>query len=184
MVLRFLLALALMLSTASALVVGSPRVVTRSGAASLSMGIAAFRTGDKVQVITGADKGAVGKVRAATQLLARPAAALRARALAPRAIFKVWAARRTQVISVDRKKGKVTVEGVNIRSKHMKPMKEGETGRIMKREARHAHARAHAPTPRRSSRSELSTPSLPRPAQVSIHISNVAAVDGDDDDAE
>ena len=49
-----------------------------------------------------------------------------------------------QVISVDRKKGKVTVEGVNIRSKHMKPMKEGETGRIMKREARHAHARARA----------------------------------------
>ena len=183
MVLRFLLALALMLSTASALVVGSPRVVTRSGAASLSMGIATFRTGDKVQVITGADKGAVGKVRAATQLLARPAAALRARALAPRAIFKVWAARRTQVISVDRKKGKVTVEGVNIRSKHMKPMKEGETGRIMKREVRHARARARPP-PRRSSRSELSTPSLPRPAQVSIHISNVAAVDGDDDDAE
>ena len=33
----------------------------------------------------------------------------------------------------------MTVEGVNIRSKHMKPMKEGETGRIMKREARHAH---------------------------------------------
>ena len=38
----------------------------------------------------------------------------------------------------------MTVEGVNIRSKHMKPMKEGETGRIMKREARHAHARARA----------------------------------------
>ena len=94
MVLRFLLALALLVSSASALVVGSPRVVTRSGAASLSMGIATFRTGDKVQVITGADKGAVGKVRAATQLLARPAAALRARALAPRATFKVWAARR------------------------------------------------------------------------------------------
>ena len=143
MVLRFLLALALMLSTASALVVGSPRVVTRSGAASLSMGIATFRTGDKVQVITGADKGAVGKVRAATQLLARPAAALRERAR-PARKSDVWAARRTQVISVDRKKGKVTVEGVNIRSKHMKPMKEGETGRIMKREARHAHARARA----------------------------------------
>ena len=94
MVLRFLLALALMLSTASALVVGSPRVGTRSGAASLSMGIATFRTGDKVQVITGADKGAVGKVRAATQLLAPPAAALRTRALAPHAIFDVWAARR------------------------------------------------------------------------------------------
>jgi hypothetical protein len=76
----------------------------------------------------------------------------------------------------------VTVEGVNIRSKHMKPMKEGETGRIMKREARHAaHAFAH---PRAAEPPhELST-SLPRPAQVSIHISNVAAVDGDDDDAE
>ena len=159
MVLRFLLALALMLSTASALVVGSPRVVTRSGAASLSMGIATFRTGDKVQVITGADKGAVGKVRAATQLLARPAAALHARALAPHAIFKVWAARRTQVISVDRKKGKVTVEGVNIRSKHMKPMKEGETGRIMKREARHAaHARAHPRAAPAAARAHLPPP--------------------------
>ena len=77
----------------------------------------------------------------------------------------------------------MTVEGVNIRSKHMKPMKEGETGRIMKREARHA-AHALAPTP-----APLQPPheltSLPRcPPQVSIHISNVAAVDGDDDDAE
>ena len=77
----------------------------------------------------------------------------------------------------------MTVEGVNIRSKHMKPMKEGETGRIMKREARHAHAHARAPTP-----APLQPPraqhALPHPAQVSIHISNVAAVDGDDDDAE
>ena len=104
MVLRFLLALALMLSTTSALVVGSPRVVTRSGAASLSMGIATFRTVDKVQVITGADKGAVGKVRAATQLLARPAAALRARALAPHAIptFGPPAARRSSVSTARR----------------------------------------------------------------------------------
>lgn len=75
----------------------------------------------------------------------------------------------------------MTVEGVNIRSKHMKPMKEGETGRIMKREARHAHARAPTPAPLQPPH-ELT--SLPRPAQVSIHISNVAAVDGDDDDAE
>ena len=74
------------------------------------------------------------------------------------------------------------MEGVNIRSKHMKPMKEGETGRIMKREVRHA---AHA-RPRRAGPATASSahPSLPRPAQVSIHISNVAAVDGDDDDAE
>ena len=75
----------------------------------------------------------------------------------------------------------MSVEGVNIRSKHMKPMKEGETGRIMKREARHAHARAR-PLATLQPPQELST--LPRPAQVSIHISNVAAVDGDDDDAE
>ena len=105
MVLRFLLALALLVSSASALVVGSPRVVTRSGAASLSMGIAAFRTGDKVQVITGADKGAVGKVRAATQLLARPAAALRARARSPRTQFSRFgppAARRSSVSTARR----------------------------------------------------------------------------------
>ena len=105
MVLRFLLALALLVSSASALVVGSPRVVTRSGAASLSMGIATFRTGDKVQVITGADKGAVGKVRAATQLLARPAAALRARARSPRAQnspFGLPAARRSSVSTARR----------------------------------------------------------------------------------
>ena len=29
---------------------------------------------------------------------------------------------------MDRKKNKVMVEGVNVRSKHVKPMKEGETG--------------------------------------------------------
>ena len=38
------------------------------------------------------------------------------------------------MIEVDRKKNKVMVEGVNVRSKHVKPMKEGETGRIIKRE--------------------------------------------------
>ena len=75
----------------------------------------------------------------------------------------------------------MTVEGVNIRSKHMKPMKEGETGRIMKREVRHA-TRTRAPPAPLQPPHELT--SLPRPAQVSIHISNVAAVDGDDDDAE
>ena len=76
----------------------------------------------------------------------------------------------------------MTVEGVNIRSKHMKPMKEGETGRIMKREVRHA-ARTR---PRRAAPAAASSarPPSPAPAQVSIHISNVAAVDGDDDDAE
>jgi len=39
-----------------------------------------------------------------------------------------------KIISIDLKKGKLMVEGINMQSKHMKPMKEGESGRIMKRE--------------------------------------------------
>ncbi|EOD09147.1 hypothetical protein EMIHUDRAFT_70132 [Emiliania huxleyi CCMP1516] len=38
------------------------------------------------------------------------------------------------VISLDRKTNKVVVEGVNVRTKHVKPMKEGEQGRLLKRE--------------------------------------------------
>ena len=36
---------------------------------------------------------------------------------------------------VDAKKGKVVVEGVNIKTKHVKPMKEGESGSILKKES-------------------------------------------------
>ena len=36
---------------------------------------------------------------------------------------------------VDVKKGKVVVEGVNIKTKHVKPMKEGESGSLLKKEA-------------------------------------------------
>ena len=36
---------------------------------------------------------------------------------------------------VDKKKGKVVVEGVNIKTKHVKPMKEGESGSILKKES-------------------------------------------------
>nr|ABA55511.1 chloroplast 50S ribosomal protein L24 [Isochrysis galbana] len=39
-----------------------------------------------------------------------------------------------KVIMLDPKKMTVTVEGVNMQTKHMKPMKEGEQGRIIKRE--------------------------------------------------
>ena len=35
---------------------------------------------------------------------------------------------------VDAKKGKVVVEGVNIKTKHVKPMKEGESGSLLKKE--------------------------------------------------
>ena len=36
---------------------------------------------------------------------------------------------------IDAKKGKVVVEGVNIKTKHVKPMKEGESGSILKKES-------------------------------------------------
>jgi ribosomal protein L24 len=36
---------------------------------------------------------------------------------------------------IDPKKMVVTVEGVNMQTKHVKPMKEGEQGRIIKRES-------------------------------------------------
>lgn len=39
-----------------------------------------------------------------------------------------------KVLSFDKVKNKVVVEGVNIRTKHVKPRKEGETGRILKKE--------------------------------------------------
>lgn len=39
-----------------------------------------------------------------------------------------------KVIKIDNKKQMVVVEGVNIRAKHMKPMKEGESGSIVKKE--------------------------------------------------
>ncbi len=58
-----------------------------------------FRVADTVQVLSGDDKGAVGKV-----------------------------------ISIDTKKSRVVVEGVNMQTKHTKPLKQGDTGRIVKRE--------------------------------------------------
>ena len=39
-----------------------------------------------------------------------------------------------KLISVDTKKGKVVVEGVNIKTKHVKPKGEGETGQIIQKE--------------------------------------------------
>ena len=40
-----------------------------------------------------------------------------------------------KVIAVNKKGSKLTVEGINMQTKHVKPMKEGEQGRILKREA-------------------------------------------------
>ena len=39
-----------------------------------------------------------------------------------------------KLLAVDKKKGMVVVEGVNVRTKHVKPMKEGESGSILKKE--------------------------------------------------
>ena len=39
-----------------------------------------------------------------------------------------------KVLSADPKNGKVIVEGVNVASKHQKPMRQGEEGGIIKRE--------------------------------------------------
>ena len=60
---------------------------------------ASMRTNDVVKVISGDDKGTVGKL-----------------------------------LMIDTKKGKVVVEGVNMKTKHVKPMKEGESGSILKKE--------------------------------------------------
>lgn len=40
-----------------------------------------------------------------------------------------------KVLMLDKKKQQVVVEGINIQTKHVKPMKEGESGRIQKKEA-------------------------------------------------
>ena len=39
-----------------------------------------------------------------------------------------------KLLAIDLKKNKVVVEGVNVRTKHVKPMKEGETGSLLKKE--------------------------------------------------
>jgi len=40
-----------------------------------------------------------------------------------------------KVLKVDKKKSMVLVEGVNVKTKHVKPMKEGESGSLQKNEA-------------------------------------------------
>lgn len=83
---------------ASAAAFQLPVYTTQRSACAITMG-AALKAGDSVTVISGSDKGAVGKI-----------------------------------LSLNRKKGMVVVEGVNVRSKHVKPRKEGEKGQILKKE--------------------------------------------------
>ena len=39
-----------------------------------------------------------------------------------------------KILSIDNKKSQVVVEGVNVRTKHVKPRKEGESGQLLKKE--------------------------------------------------
>eukprot|EP00967_Tisochrysis_lutea_P025900 scaffold29917_cov36-Tisochrysis_lutea.AAC.7 len=109
-----LVALAMLCSSVQALTLGAPaRAASR--ASHIDMAAAKIRTGDMVKVLSGDDKGTVAKVgtlcgpHASIHLLER-------------------------VIKIDPKRSMVTVEGVNMQTKHMKPMKEGEQGRIVTRE--------------------------------------------------
>ena len=77
----------------------APTLRGASRQSTVRMAAAPLRTNDVVKVISGDDKGTVGKV-----------------------------------LMVDTVKGKVVVEGVNIMTKHVKPMKEGERGSILKKE--------------------------------------------------
>lgn len=64
-----------------------------------------------------------------------------------------------QVIMIDPKKMMVTVEGVNIMSKNVKPMKEGEQGRILKREVG-IHMSNVAPTGEKAPVAEEAAPAV------------------------
>merc|ERR1719326_2833634 len=94
---RALFCVLCLFASSAALQLATVRTSARSVCA-ITMGTA-LKTGDAVTVISGADKGSVGKI-----------------------------------LSLNRKKGQVVVEGVNVRSKHVKPRKEGETGQILKKE--------------------------------------------------
>jgi len=72
---------------------------TFPGRAGVPMMKMKLRTGDKVELLCGDNKGEAGKV-----------------------------------LMIDKKKNMVLVEGINQKTKHMKPMKEGESGSILKKE--------------------------------------------------
>jgi large subunit ribosomal protein L24 len=39
-----------------------------------------------------------------------------------------------KILKLNKKKGQIVVEGVNVRTKHVKPRKEGESGQLLKQE--------------------------------------------------
>ena len=131
--LRFLMLLSCTLALVSGFASPSAfahSAATRSSAVQMA---SALRTNDVVKVISGDDK-----VRGAVPHAAARAAPWRGFYLfAPAHPSFCLRAQGTvgKLLMVDAKKGKVVVEGVNIQTKHVKPMKEGESGSILKREA-------------------------------------------------
>ena len=127
---RTLFLIAPLLGWASAFAVVAPQAVAvrRSGAVCMAE---ALRTNDMVKVISGDAKV---RERSGEKRFAH------AHALFPLSrpllLFFLGVPQGTigKLLSVDKKKGKVVVEGVNIKTKHIKPMKEGESGSIVKKE--------------------------------------------------
>ena len=126
---RTLFLIAPLLGWASAFAVVAPQAVAvrRSGAVCMAE---ALRTNDMVKVISGDAKV---RNRSEEKRLRTLTLSSRSHALS---CFFLGAPQGTigKLLSVDKKKGKVVVEDVNIKTKHIKPMKEGESGSIVKKE--------------------------------------------------
>ncbi len=154
--LRVLLACVLVSSINAFVVTARAAAPPRSSVS--MMAAAAFRTGDMVEVISGDSKVGAARGTRATPAPApareprswcrirlppgshpaprcpRPACAPSLASVALSCRLLAWQGTVAKVIKMDKKKGMVTVEGVNIRTKHQKPMKEGESGELVKKE--------------------------------------------------
>ena len=126
---RTLFLIAPLLGWASAFAVVAPQAVAvrRSGAVCMAE---ALRTNDMVKVISGDAKV---RERSEEKRLRTLTLSSLSHALSCFLLF-LWQGTIGKLLSVDKKKGKVVVEGVNIKTKHIKPMKEGESGSIVKKE--------------------------------------------------
>ena len=113
----------------------------RAHAVSLTMATD-LRTGDMVKVISGDSKvsgtlsqsyfGLACGIHAQPCQYTSPVGARIAKSRGP--MLVVAQGEVAKLLAIDKKNGKVTVEGINVRTKHVKPMKEGESGQLLKKE--------------------------------------------------